>query len=293
MLHNERYRGVAIWNRTRKVRDPKTGRRIQRLRPRSEWTVVESPHLRIISDTIWQRVQSRLATVNAVFSSGRAAGLTSRSYTAEYLFSGFLICGLCGSNVVLISGRGGVGWVGWAKYGCPLHQNPGICSNALVVRPDSIEREIVKGLQREVLRDDVAAYALEEFKRQLQARLQGARSHLAVLRARREIDVPNLRGLEPACRTFGWCRGPESNWLRPPFQGGALPVSYPGTVESANFRGAPTSCQMKAGNSTWRGERHYHAKISRKETNCQEISSKRRPRTRPRMGSRTGPRAGP
>ena len=28
----------------------------------------------------------------------------------------------------------------------------------------------------------------------------------------------------------GWCRGPESNWLRPPFQGGALPVSYPGTV---------------------------------------------------------------
>ena len=26
-----------------------------------------------------------------------------------------------------------------------------------------------------------------------------------------------------------WCRGPESNWLRPPFQGGALPVSYPGT----------------------------------------------------------------
>ena len=25
-----------------------------------------------------------------------------------------------------------------------------------------------------------------------------------------------------------WCRGPESNWLRPPFQGGALPLSYPG-----------------------------------------------------------------
>lgn len=46
MLHNERYRGVAIWNRTRKVRDPRSGRRVQRLRPRSEWTIVESPHLR-------------------------------------------------------------------------------------------------------------------------------------------------------------------------------------------------------------------------------------------------------
>jgi hypothetical protein len=94
--------------------------------------------------------------------------------------------------VVLISGRGGVGW---AKYGCPLHQNRGICSNALVVHRDSIEREIIEGLQREVLRDDVAAYALEEFKRQLQARLQGARSHLAVLRTRREklkTEIINL-----------------------------------------------------------------------------------------------------
>ena len=29
-------------------------------------------------------------------------------------------------------------------------------------------------------------------------------------------------------RRIAWCRGPESNWLRPPFQGGALPMSYPG-----------------------------------------------------------------
>src|SRR5271168_5099549 len=27
----------------------------------------------------------------------------------------------------------------------------------------------------------------------------------------------------------GWCRGPESDWLRRPFQGRALPVSYLGT----------------------------------------------------------------
>src|ERR1700686_654512 len=46
--------------------------------------------------------------------------------------------------------------------------------------------------------------------------------------------------------TLGWCRGPESNWLRPPFQGGALPVSYPGTLESVNFRGAPKLCQIPA-----------------------------------------------
>ncbi len=31
-----------------------------------------------------------------------------------------------------------------------------------------------------------------------------------------------------AKKNQNWCRGPESNWLRPPFQGGALPLSYPG-----------------------------------------------------------------
>ena len=31
-----------------------------------------------------------------------------------------------------------------------------------------------------------------------------------------------------------WCRGPESNWLRPPFQGGALPMSYPGIDHKTN-----------------------------------------------------------
>ena len=34
----------------------------------------------------------------------------------------------------------------------------------MVVCRDTIERELINGLQREVLREDVAAYALEELK---------------------------------------------------------------------------------------------------------------------------------
>ncbi len=41
-----------------------------------------------------------------------------------------------------------------------------------------------------------------------------------------------------------WCRGPESNWLRPPFQGGALPMSYPGFTELFNFRDDSQHCQF-------------------------------------------------
>ena len=153
---------------------------------------MEAPHLRIVSAEVWQAVKNRLASVSTTFSSGLAAGLCSRSYTARYLFSAFLKCGLCGSNVVLISGRGGVRW---AKYGCPLHQNRGMCANALVIRRDRLERELISGLQREVPREDVAAFALEEFKRQLRERLDDTRSHLTLMRNKREKlkkEIANL-----------------------------------------------------------------------------------------------------
>src|SRR5580693_1484954 len=41
-----------------------------------------------------------------------------------------------------------------------------------------------------------------------------------------------------------WCRGPESNWLRPPFQGGALPLSYPGTCGLEIVWAATRLCQF-------------------------------------------------
>ena len=40
-----------------------------------------------------------------------------------------------------------------------------------------------------------------------------------------------------------WCRGAESNCLRRPFQGRALPVSYPGTGEVVILRTEPRDCQ--------------------------------------------------
>jgi len=49
-------------------------------------------------------------------------------------------------------------------------------------------------------------------------------THRRALRSFRDLE---LRG----ARQYRWCRRPESNWLRPPFQGGALPLSYPGTEQ--------------------------------------------------------------
>jgi site-specific DNA recombinase len=192
MLHNERYRGVAVWNRTRKIRDPKTGRRVQRERPKSEWTVLQAPQLQIVSQELWEGVRRRLVSVKTAFTSGTSPGLCSRAYPAPYLLSGFLRCGVCGSKMVIVSGRG---QSGRSRYGCPLMHSRGVCSNSLHIRQYTLEQEVLGGLQARVLVEDLAAYALAEFKRQLKEKMEGMRSHLGAARQEREklkAEISNL-----------------------------------------------------------------------------------------------------
>ena len=100
-----------------------------------------------------------------------------------------------GTKMVVVSGRG---QSGRARYGCPMKHARGVCTNNLHVRQDSLEREIIGGLQRQVLREDVAAYALAEFKRQYKAKVEGVRSHLSALQRERErlkLEISNLAGV--------------------------------------------------------------------------------------------------
>ena len=60
MLRRERYRGCHVWNRTRKERNPETGRKVSRARPASECVRVEVPQWRIVSDELWEAVQQKI-----------------------------------------------------------------------------------------------------------------------------------------------------------------------------------------------------------------------------------------
>src|SRR5579872_92261 len=48
ILHNPIYVGRLVWNRSRKVRDPETGKRTMRMRPKDEWTWTDARALRIV-----------------------------------------------------------------------------------------------------------------------------------------------------------------------------------------------------------------------------------------------------
>ena len=152
MLRRELYIGKRVWNQKKFVKTPGTNKRVARKRPESEWRVQEVPELRIVSDELWARVQDRLNRIKAIYAeSGRKP--VNRGSSSQYLLSGFLRCGSCGANLIIVSG-GGKG----ARYGCPQHWNRKTCTNKVTIRHGDIERTLLWELQTAVLTPEVADY---------------------------------------------------------------------------------------------------------------------------------------
>jgi site-specific DNA recombinase len=57
VLLRELYRGVIVWNQTRKR--ARWGQHRQRARPEADWVRVPAPTLRIVSDTLWTAARAR------------------------------------------------------------------------------------------------------------------------------------------------------------------------------------------------------------------------------------------
>src|SRR5260370_36861063 len=121
ILRNERYRGVQVWNRTEKARNPETGRKVSKARPKEEWTRVDVPEWRIVPESLWNAVQARIAHVSERFGAARLGGRSRTERSKSYLFSGLLVCGACGSRIVIISGQGKPGYI---RHCSPRHPYP-------------------------------------------------------------------------------------------------------------------------------------------------------------------------
>jgi site-specific DNA recombinase len=194
ILHNDRYRGLVIWARTRKVRDPRSGKRLKQKRPPAEWISREVPEQRIVPNDLWDQVQHRLAEVKSLYKNrGRAAGLLrARAANSPYLFSGIVKCGLCSAHMNIVSGRGNRRH---ASYGCPLNAQRGVCKNSLRIRRDILERSLLNKLQSEVLRPEVVEYTIQRFESDLLTALRSQRHDLEKLRelkARVEVEIRRL-----------------------------------------------------------------------------------------------------
>jgi len=112
MLRRDLYRGQSVYGKTRW--EYRKGGKHKVAIPEKEWVRHTVPHLRIVSDDLWKRVQDRLAVTRETYpgrhSSGRLQGRREAGLVSKNLLSGFLRCGVCGGNMFVTarSGRGGV-----------------------------------------------------------------------------------------------------------------------------------------------------------------------------------------
>jgi hypothetical protein len=168
MVRNERYRGVFVWNRTEKRRNPETGRKTSRPRPESDWRRVDVPNWRIVSEELWNAVQERIVVVNERFGNRQFGGMNRTEQSRRYLFSGILVCGVCSSRLVIGSGRGKRGYV---RYACPSHRYRGVCSNKLTIRQDRLDDQLLAALEVRLLKPKMIEYIVQRVQADVRQRL--------------------------------------------------------------------------------------------------------------------------
>ena len=199
MLRNEIYIGKLIWNRTHFVKRPGTNKRVPRERPQNEWLIREHPELRIVSADLWQRVHDRQQLLKEIYKHG-GAGLNKAS-SSPYLLTGFLKCGLCGANLVIVGGKGRL--TTKKDYGCSENFNRGACTNGLRIRQDAIERNFFRELQANVLTEDVIDYTIREFTRRIRERQAGVPNEIVGMQARKQEIEQELTRLTAAIAHTG------------------------------------------------------------------------------------------
>ena len=192
MLRRDLYAGKIIWNKSRFVKQPGTNKRLRRPRPANEWKIVDQPELRIVDETLWERVQNRLLWVAENHTYANRPGLCHRALTSTYLLSGFMKCGSCGADLTIVAGRGKHRH---PKYGCPQNHNRGACPNTLVERADFLEERLFHQLQSAVLRPEAIDYAVDEFERQLAVALSGLNNRIGAMRQRSDVLEGELQNL--------------------------------------------------------------------------------------------------
>ncbi|MEF2546398.1 recombinase family protein [Aurantimonas sp. E1-2-R+4] len=146
ILYNEAYIGLLVFNRVQMVKDPETGKRISRPNPSEQWQVVEAPHLRIVSDELWNAVQVR----KKLYGGTRL----HKRRRPKHMFSGLVRCGCCGATYTIKSQD---------QLACTAHRERGTCANNRTVRVPDLECRVLEGIKQRLLAPDAIAEFLAEY----------------------------------------------------------------------------------------------------------------------------------
>ncbi len=177
ILHNELYIGRLVWNRQRFIKDPDTGKRVSRPNASAARQVTDVPHLRIIDEDLWSRVQAEV--------SRRTSGSKTMLRKPRHLLSGLCRCGTCGGSFIVAAPN---------QLGCSTRREKGTCGNRRMIAISLIEDRILEALETQLLHPK----AVERFVQSYVAERKALRAATEARRAQRsrrlgEIDREETR----------------------------------------------------------------------------------------------------
>lgn len=162
MLKNEVYIGKYSWGKATYKWNPKTGYKEKRPGKAGSLRQSEMPHLRIIEQEVWNKVQQRFALAPRAGVKGFKNSVSRNLDHPKHLLCGLMKCGVCGGAINITgTGKSGVGF-----YGCQMYQRRR-CSNKRMVNREKLEAAVIDGLKRHVLNPEALKRVLEGVREEL------------------------------------------------------------------------------------------------------------------------------
>lgn len=165
ILRNPIYKGDVTWNKRAGKKRPGTGKRVQKRRPTCEWVTYHDESLRIVSDQLWESVQSRLRAKSV-----GETGKPKRGRPPKYLLSGLLRCGSCGGSYTVRNGR---------SYACTSTSNGRICDQKGYIFRPLIERKLLSGVKEQLLAPEFAKKIAQAIRKKARAPNRDYKAELA------------------------------------------------------------------------------------------------------------------
>jgi site-specific DNA recombinase len=175
LLRNELYIGRIVWRRRLNAKDPMTGKALRRDARPDTYLTKDVPHLRIIDDALWRRVQTRLKLEAAPTKKSPAGEVIAfwDSRRPKHILTGKVVCGACGRKFVN---------TGQDYLGCRSAAH-GSCHNRRTVRRERLEAEVLDLLGRQLMQPALVAEFVTAFNEEL-GRLAGEQKGLAAAQHR-------------------------------------------------------------------------------------------------------------
>lgn len=148
ILQNRLYRGELVFNRTRKIMDPRTRKPVIVANPESEWLVEPVPELRIVDDALWDGVQAVLGMVQS--------RRPTDARRPRHMLSGIAQCGCCGGSWTI---------QGPNRWGCTRAKEGGAaaCANGRTISTAIMERRVLSGLESQMLDPEAVSLYVQEY----------------------------------------------------------------------------------------------------------------------------------